>query len=201
MEFPEGGNGRMHALSTLEQFTANTCMSDIAIPKDRPRHSNGAFRVIGRFADAPLMLGVADVPRNWRSGGALKSIDPSRVQVHNLLARERFGLLADGVSCGDTLQAADDPFMICCRHVFGYLSKRIHGNATYDAFSTFRTYDFRCDDYSADIMAFIDHHDRDDRGLRDRCVRHYRRIPSREAGKHGFHCCRRVRCVGIDNNA
>jgi hypothetical protein len=60
------------------------------------------------IADSPRVLRVAHIPRNNRTRRAFEVSDPARIPAQHVLAREPLGLLADGITRGDALEAANN---------------------------------------------------------------------------------------------
>ena len=98
----------MNALDAFEQFAPDGGVLDRAVFENRARDGNRPFGIVGRLADAPLALRVADIPGNHAPRPSLESPDAVRVPSPDGLARQRFGLFADGVANGDTFETTED---------------------------------------------------------------------------------------------
>ncbi len=109
MKLPKRFNARMDALRACEHLPTDAGMSDAAVFEDRSRHGDGSFRVIGGLPNSPLVLRVAHVPRDRSAGLPLETSNPIRIPTDHVMVGKRLCLFADGISCGDALQATDDP--------------------------------------------------------------------------------------------
>jgi len=111
MKFPERSNTGVNAFLALEQFAADARVADIAVLENGSRYSDRALSVVSGLADSPLSLGIAKIPRDRCPRHSLEPTDPVRIPPENPIPGQRLGLLADGVTGCDALQARENaPF-------------------------------------------------------------------------------------------
>ena len=91
---------------TCEQLTADADVSDFAVAQDRPGYRYRSLRVVGGFAEQPLVFSVGRVPRNDRPRTTFESVDSARVPVGNAVPRQVLCLLANGVPVASPLSDA-----------------------------------------------------------------------------------------------
>jgi hypothetical protein len=108
MELPQRPEARVNAFDALEQLTPDGGVLDRAVFENRTRDGNCPLGIVGRLANAPLALRVADIPGNHAPRPSFEPPDAVRVPSPDALARQRFGLFADGVADGDTFETTED---------------------------------------------------------------------------------------------
>jgi hypothetical protein len=82
-------------------------MGDSAGRENGSRDGERSLSVVGRFAYAPFVLRVSDVPGNDRTWWAFEPSYSVWVVTPHGLVRERLRLLADGIADSDSSEAAD----------------------------------------------------------------------------------------------
>src|SRR5687768_9304303 len=107
----------MHALGAPEQLTADACVTHITILENGPRHGDRLLGVVSRFADAPLVLRIADIARNRCARRSLESTHSVGIPSKDTLTRQRLGLLPDRITNGKPLQTGQDPLLDCWLHL------------------------------------------------------------------------------------
>lgn len=94
----------MNTLFAREQLTADADVADFAVAQDRSGNGKRSLRVVGGFAEQPLVFPVGRVSRNDRPRTAFESADSTRVPMSNAVPRQVLCLLADGIPCRQTLE-------------------------------------------------------------------------------------------------
>ena len=72
VEFPQGLDARMDTLDASEHFSTDADVRDFPFREDGSSNREGPLRVIRRFTNPPLTLGIGSVSRN---DGARRSFE------------------------------------------------------------------------------------------------------------------------------
>jgi len=109
VKLPKRSHAGVNAFPAAQHFTADArVFHTTTIGNDCARDGYRPLSVVCCLADLPFAFPIADVTRNDGPGGAFESPDAMRIPAQHVLARQEFGLFADGVASRDAFETTGD---------------------------------------------------------------------------------------------
>ena len=98
----------MDAFRAGQQFLADADVRHVTVPNDGASDGQRPLGIVGGFTDSPHPFRVTGIPRNLCARSALEPVDTLWIPAQDILTRQGLSLFADGIACGDTLEATDN---------------------------------------------------------------------------------------------